>query len=163
VCTCVYRCVAQTPYCPGLSRRGATRSNLEWNTMNVRLYTNPEPDGSHNRFGVRAGQSLQEWEKAGWIWDGDPRGWAQWYLRFYYGRRCPDDDRQVRRCESSRQAVKCCSLGCRAESRWSDWSVQKSSDEESPSVRRPRGARRRGYRSSGQAVPLAMGLRAHPE
>ncbi|WVR08451.1 hypothetical protein IAU60_005506 [Kwoniella sp. DSM 27419] len=58
---------------------------------------NDLPDGSHNRFRVRAGQSLQEWEKAGWIWGGDPRGWAQWYTRFWDGRRCEDDERQVRR------------------------------------------------------------------
>ncbi|ORX41206.1 hypothetical protein BD324DRAFT_613633 [Kockovaella imperatae] len=60
-------------------------------------FTNPEPDGDVNRFKVRAGQSLQEWEKAGWIWPADPRGWAQWYLRFWSGRRCEDDERQVRR------------------------------------------------------------------
>ncbi|WWD20534.1 hypothetical protein CI109_105010 [Kwoniella shandongensis] len=61
------------------------------------LLTNPEPSGENNRWRVRAGQSLQEWEKAGWIWKGDPRGWAQWYVRFWEGRRCEDDERQVRR------------------------------------------------------------------
>lgn len=65
-----------------------------------RLLSNPEPDGDLNRFRVRAGQSLAEWEKAGWIWGEDPRGWAQWYTRFWDGRRCEDDERQVRRCES---------------------------------------------------------------
>ena len=62
------------------------------------LLRNPDPDGQVNRFKVRAGQSLQEWEKAGWIWSEDPRGWAQWYTRFWDGRRCEDDERQVRRC-----------------------------------------------------------------
>ncbi|KAK1922933.1 hypothetical protein DB88DRAFT_493186 [Papiliotrema laurentii] len=61
------------------------------------LLRNPDPDGQVNRFKVRAGQSLQEWEKAGWIWSEDPRGWAQWYTRFWDGRRCEDDERQVRR------------------------------------------------------------------
>lgn len=56
-----------------------------------------DPEASVNRFGLRAGQSLQEWEKAGWIWAGDPRGWAQWYTRFWAGRRTEDDERQVRR------------------------------------------------------------------
>ena len=52
-----------------------------------------------NRFKQRAGQSLQAWEKAGWIWGVDPRGWAQWYMRFWAGRRGVDDERQIRRCE----------------------------------------------------------------
>lgn len=59
----------------------------------------PIPQPSVNRFQVLAGQSLQEWEKAGWIWPGDPRGWAEWYVRFWDGRRCEDDERQVKRCE----------------------------------------------------------------
>ncbi|KAK6906717.1 hypothetical protein I203_100704 [Kwoniella mangroviensis CBS 8507] len=62
-----------------------------------KLLSNTDPDGENNRFRVRAGQSLQEWEKAGWIWKEDPRGWAQWYTRFWEGRRCQDDERQVRR------------------------------------------------------------------
>ena len=60
--------------------------------------TRPEPDGLVNRFKQRAGQSLQAWEKAGWIWGVDPRGWAQWYVRFWAGRRSVDDERQIRRC-----------------------------------------------------------------
>jgi hypothetical protein len=58
-----------------------------------------------NRFKVFAGQGLREWEKSGWIWEGDPRGWMQWYVRFYEGRRCADDERQISRCESGRSAV----------------------------------------------------------
>lgn len=64
------------------------------------LLTSPIPQPSVNRFQVLAGQSLEEWEKAGWIWSGDPRGWAEWYVRFWDGRRCEDDERQVKRCGS---------------------------------------------------------------
>lgn len=39
--------------------------------------------------------SLDEWETKCWIRDSDPYGWFQWYCRFFYGRRCDDDGRQV--------------------------------------------------------------------
>jgi hypothetical protein len=34
-------------------------------------------DPQMNRFGVKAGQSLEEWEKARWVRRQDPRGWWQ--------------------------------------------------------------------------------------
>jgi hypothetical protein len=55
-------------------------------------------DASINKAGVACGQSIEEWEANGWIaHDYDVRGWFQWYTRFFQGRRCPDDDRQVGR------------------------------------------------------------------
>jgi hypothetical protein len=50
-----------------------------------------------NCFGVNASQPLSVWRDKGWIWPEDPRGWFQWYCRYYMGRRCEDDERQVRR------------------------------------------------------------------
>ncbi|KKY16399.1 putative zn2+-binding protein melusin contains chord domain [Phaeomoniella chlamydospora] len=51
-----------------------------------------------NKFLVSCGQSIEEWEAAGWInHTFDVRGWFQWYIRFFLGRRCADDDRQVSR------------------------------------------------------------------
>jgi hypothetical protein len=54
-------------------------------------------DASLNCFGVNASQPLSEWRRKGWIYHEDPRGWFQWYCRYYMGRRCADDERQVRR------------------------------------------------------------------
>jgi hypothetical protein len=59
-----------------------------------------------NYFGVNASQSRGTWWRKGWIHPQDPRGWFQWYCRYYMGRRSADDTRQIRRWRAITRHVK---------------------------------------------------------
>lgn len=64
------------------------------------------PDESLNAFSVKSRQSLQHWQQKGWIVEPDPRGWFQWYCRYYMGRRLDGEDaRQIRRWKAIRRHI----------------------------------------------------------
>lgn len=70
-------------------------------------------DPGKNFFGVDASKPLRYWQEKGWIHPEDPRGWFQWYCRYYRGRRGRDDERQISRWKAMRRHVSQLQKHCR--------------------------------------------------
>ena len=73
---------------------------IEWFTQADRKLSPDFPDETKNCFGVKSRQPRGEWIRRGWIlpFDPDPRGWFQWYCRYWLGRRLDKiDERQIKR------------------------------------------------------------------
>ena len=72
-------------------------------------------DKNLNYYGVIASQSLKVWREKGWIHQDDPRGWFQWYCRYYMGRRHLDDERQIKRWVNMKRHILWLQGGCGAQ------------------------------------------------
>ncbi|MGJ8670529.1 MAG: hypothetical protein ACSHXK_13640 [Oceanococcus sp.] len=95
---------------------------IEW--FSSAKFSPNKSDPKLNYFSVNASQALKVWQEKGWLHEDDPRGWFQWYCRYFSGRRMEDDERQIRRWKGMKrhatQVQRNCSKGdysCRPKQR----------------------------------------------
>ena len=75
-----------------LHKKYSWSKNIPENKLSSTTY-----DKMINTHKVKVGTSLEFWEGKRWITKYNPYGWVHWYCDFYIGKRCSDDNWQIKR------------------------------------------------------------------
>lgn len=70
---------------------------LDCQESNIQLFNNTTDYSKNHFYKKPCGKDYDWWIGKGLINTQDVNGWVEWYIKYYYGRRCDDDLRQIRR------------------------------------------------------------------
>ena len=92
----IYSQVTQKNY-PNRHSKYFSKYILQKNKIDPKTHlTKPFPDYDKkiNKYQVKCGQTLEQWESKNWITKHDPYGWFEWYCNFFQGRRLEEEDKR---------------------------------------------------------------------
>lgn len=97
----------------GIYMRDCTKEFPKYWFTQAKFAKGKKKEPGLNFFRINASQPLFVWKAKGWIYEEDPRGWFQWYCRYFMGRRCKDDTRQIKRWKAITRHIAQLKKNCR--------------------------------------------------